>query len=191
MYTIVIAGGSASGKSTLAHELEKQLSPLNVTVIAMDAYYKPESDLPLVTTSNGKTYRDYNCPEAFDLERMKDAIVEARSTADVVIAEGLLTLWDEDIRKQADLRVYADCPADVRIVRRIRRNLTWGLSIKDITDVYLDLVRYRHEQYVEPSKHYADLVVDTLNGTEEAVKTIVNQTLGSPCQGAGKTEGFD
>lgn len=173
MYTIVIAGGSASGKSTITHELEKQLSPLNVTVIAMDAYYKPESDLPLVTTANSKTYRDYNCPEAFDLVRMKKAIGEAKSTADVVIVEGLLTLWDEDIRKQADLRVFVDCPADVRIVRRIRRNLTWGLSIEDITDVYLDLVRYRYEQYVEPSKQNADLVLDTTHGTEEAVAAVL------------------
>lgn len=169
MQTILIAGGSASGKSTIAHKLEKQLSPLSVTVIAMDSYYKPEHELPLFTTSNDKTYRDYNCPEAFDLKRMKAEIEHAKSTADIVIVEGLLTLWDEDIRKQADLRVFVDCPADVRIVRRIKRNLTWGLSIEDITDVYLDLVRYRHEQYVEPSKQHADLVVDTTHGTEEAV----------------------
>lgn len=173
MRTILIAGGSASGKSTIAYELEKQLSPLSATVIAMDSYYKSESDLPLVTTANSKTYRDYNCPEAFDLERMKEDIVRAKSTADVVIVEGLLTLWDEDIRKQADLRVFVDCPADVRIVRRIKRNLTWGLSVEDITDVYLDLVRYRHEQYVEPSKQHADLVVDTTHGTEEAVATVL------------------
>lgn len=96
MRTILIVGGSASGKSTIAYELEKQLSPLSATVIAMDSYYKSESDLPLVTTANSKTYRDYNCPEAFDLERMKEDIVRAKSTADVVIVEGLLTLWDED-----------------------------------------------------------------------------------------------
>ncbi len=173
MYTIVIAGGSASGKSTIAHELEKQLSPLNVAVIAMDSFYKPEAELPLVTTVNGKTYRDYNCPEAFDFERMKAEIERAKSAADIVIAEGLLTLWDEDICEKADWRVYVDCPADVRIVRRIKRNLTWGLSVEDITDVYLDLVRYRHEQYVEPSKQNADHVVDTTHGTDEAVAAIV------------------
>lgn len=173
MYMIVVAGGSASGKSTIAHELEKQLSPLNVTVIAMDSFYKSEAELPLVTTANGKIYRDYNCPEAFDLVRMKEDIKKAKSIADVVIVEGLLTLWYEDICKQADLRVYADCPADVRIVRRIRRNLTWGLTVEDITDVYLDLVRYRHEQYVEPSKQNADLVVNTTRGTEEAVAAVL------------------
>ncbi len=173
MYTIVIAGGSASGKSTIAYELEKQLSPLSATVIAMDSYYKSESDLPLVTAQNGKTYRDYNCPEAFDLVRMKEDIKQAKSVADIVIVEGLLTLWDEGIYKTADLLVYVDCPADVRIVRRIKRNLTWGLSIEDITDVYLDLVRYRHEQYVEPSKQHADLVLDTTHGTEEAVAAVL------------------
>ncbi len=176
-YTIVIAGGSAGGKSTIAHELKKQLSPLNTTVIAMDSYYKPEHELPLVTTPNGKTYRDYNCPESFDLGRIKEAIGKTKSTADVVIVEGLLTLWDEDIYKQADLRVYVDCPADVRIVRRICRNLTWGLSVEDITDVYLDLVRYRHEEYVEPTKSNADMVVDSLNGLEDAVDEIMDQII--------------
>ncbi len=174
MYTIVIAGGSASGKSTIAHELEKRLSTDHrVTVIAMDSYYKSEAELPLVTTTNNKTYRDYNCPEAFDLEQMKAEIEQAKSVADILIVEGLLTLWDEEICKKADLRVYIDCPADVRIVRRIRRNLTWGLSIEDITDVYLDLVRYRHEQYVELSKQHADLVLDTTHGTDEAVAAVL------------------
>ncbi len=173
MRIILIAGGSASGKSTIAYELEKQLSPLTVAVIAMDAYYKPEHELPLVTTSNGKTYRDYNCPEAFDLERMKAEIEQAKSTADILIVEGLLTLWDEEICKQANLRVFVDCPADVRIVRRIKRNLTWGLSIEDITDVYLNLVRYRHEEYVEPSKQNADFVVNTTHDIEEAVAAIL------------------
>ena len=173
-YTVFIAGGSASGKSTLAAMLAERLSAdTRVAVVAMDSFYKPEADLPLVTAASGKTYRDYNCPEAFDLKRMKAEIEYAKSTADIVIVEGLLTLWDEDIRKQANLRVFVDCPADVRIVRRIKRNLTWGLSIEDITDVYLDLVRYRHEQYVEPSKQHADLVVDTTHGTEEAVAVVL------------------
>ena len=162
-YTIFIAGGSASGKSTLAAMLAERLSAdTRVAVVAMDSFYKPEEELPLVTAANGKTYHDYNCPEAFDLVRMKKDIAQAKSTADVVIVEGLLTLWDEEIYKTADLRVFVDCPADVRIVRRIRRNLTWGLSIEDITNVYLDLVRVRHEQYVEPTKVKADIVVDSL-----------------------------
>lgn len=173
MYTIVIAGGSASGKSTIAHELGKRLSPLRVTVLAMDSFYKPEEELPTVTAANGKTYRDYNCPAAFDIPHMKQAVAEARSAADVVIVEGLLTLWDEELCKQADLRVYVDCPADVRIVRRIKRNLTWGLSVEEITDVYLDLVRYHHEEYVEPSRANADLAVDTTCGIEDAVSAIL------------------
>ncbi|MBQ3004052.1 MAG: uridine kinase, partial [Clostridia bacterium] len=68
MTVVTIAGGSASGKSTLASALQKELP--SCAVVAMDAYYKQERDLPLVTLPNGKTYRDYNCPEAFDLAKL-------------------------------------------------------------------------------------------------------------------------
>ena len=176
MYTIIIAGGSASGKSTLAALLVERLSAnQRVAVLAMDSFYKPEAELPLVTTANGKTYRDYNCPEAFDLAQMKEAIAAAKAEYDIVIVEGLLVLYEDELCREADLRVFVDCPADVRIIRRIRRNLTWGLSIEDITDVYLDLVRYRHEQYVEPTKVKADIVVDSLHGLKEAEEYLLTQ----------------
>ena len=81
----------------------------------------------------------------------------------------MLTLWDSDICNLCDLRVFVDCPADIRIVRRIKRNLTWGLSLEDITNVYLDLVCYRHEEFVEPSKSKADVVIDTTFGIDNTV----------------------
>jgi len=178
MYTILIAGGSASGKSTLASLLSERLSAdRRVAMIAMDSFYKPEADLPLVTVANGKTYRDYNCPEAFDLVRMHEAIAAAKAEYDIVIVEGLLTLDKAVVCCEADLSVFVDCPADVRFARRIKRNLAWGLSAEDIIDVYVDLVRYRHEQYVEPTKANADLVVDSLHGLEEAVDNLITHIL--------------
>ena len=174
MQTILIAGGSASGKSTLAALLAERLSVEHrVAVIAMDSFYKPEAELPLFTVANSKTYRDYNCPEAFDLVRMHEAIAAAKADHDIVIVEGLLTLDKTVVCCEADLRVFVDCPADVRFARRIKRNLSWGLSAEDIINVYVDLVRYRHEEYVEPTKANADLVVDTTHGTDEAVTVVL------------------
>lgn len=168
-YIIGIAGGSASGKSTLAERLVSEFSSYNTKLFAMDSYYKPESELPLAITENGKQYRDYNCPDSFELGQLKSDIQEAKNNYDIIIIEGLLTLWDSDICNLCDLRVFVDCPADIRIVRRIKRNLTWGLSLEDITNVYLDLVRYRHEEFVEPSREKADVVIDTSLGIGRSI----------------------
>ncbi len=174
-YIIGIAGGSASGKSTLAERLVSEFSSCNTKLFAMDSYYKPESELPLVTTENGKQYRDYNCPDSFELVQLKRDIQAAKDNYDIIILEGLLTFWNDEICSLCDLRVFVDCPADVRIVRRIKRNLTWGLSLEDITNVYLDLVRYRHEEFVEPSRSKADIVIDTTFGIDNTVLTrIIN-----------------
>lgn len=171
---IGIAGGSASGKSTLAQRLYEALAPRSVRLLALDSYYKSEQELPLVTTEKGRVYRDYNCPEAFDWARFHADRLDAVRTHDIVIVEGLLTLWDEQTRNDCTYTVFVDCPADIRIVRRIRRNLAWGLSLDEIADVYIDLVRHRHEQFVAPSAVYADMVIDSANGMEDAVDKILS-----------------
>lgn len=172
MQTILIGGGSASGKSALAALLTERLSAEHrVAVVAMDSFYKPDTELPLVTAENGKTYRDYNAPESFDLARLHEAITAAKADHDIVIVEGLLVLDEAVLRCEADRRVFVDCPADVRFARRIKRNLSWGLSAEDIIDVYVDLVRFRHEQYVEPTRAKADIVIDSLYGFEAAMQS--------------------
>lgn len=173
-YLIGIAGGSASGKSTLAKALGEAYSHRTVTVLAMDSYYKPEEELPLVTLENGKQYRDYNCPDSFDLPRLRadiDRIMTEKSCR-ILIVEGLLTLWDEWINDVCDVRVFVDCPDDVRVIRRIKRNLTWGLTLDEITDVYLDLVRHRHKEFVAPSVKNADIVIQSEDGVETGVWQI-------------------
>ncbi len=173
-FLIGIAGGSASGKSTLAKALCEAYSHRKVTVLAMDSYYKAEQELPLVTLENGKEYRDYNSPESFDLPRLREDIdrIMTEESCRILIVEGLLTLWDEWIEEACDMRVFVDCPADVRIIRRIKRNLSWGMTLDEITDVYQDLVRHRHEQFVAPSIKNADLVIHSENGIEEGVWQI-------------------
>lgn len=173
-YLIGIAGGSASGKSTLAKALSEAYSHRTVTVLAMDSYFKPEEELPLVTLENGKQYRDYNSPDSFDLPRLRADIetIMTQKSCRILIVEGLLTLWDEWINDACDMRVFVDCPDDVRVIRRIKRNLTWGLTFEEITDVYLDLVRHRHQEFVAPSAANADLVVHSEDGIEDGVLRI-------------------
>ncbi len=177
---IGIAGGSASGKSTFANYLYTDLSRYgNVRVFAMDSYYKPENELPLAFGKNNKQYRDYNCPQSFNLQKLKKDIQEATSVFDIVIIEGLLTLYDDEIYKMCSLTIFIDCPADIRIIRRIKRNISWGLNLEDITDVYHNLVRYRHTEFVEPTKTKADIIIDSSVGfSQNDVKTIIDKVIG-------------
>lgn len=164
-YFVGVAGGSAGGKSTFCDQLCQELKDLRVIAIHMDDYFKPEEARPYAKSPmNQNMYIDDNHPETIDLGQIKLDISKALSEdCDIVIVEGLLTLWDEDIYQQLDLKLFVDCRADERIVRRLRRNMGWGLSFDQIANVYLDMVRYRHDEYVEPTKWKADLI---LNGSQ-------------------------
>lgn len=163
-FLVGIAGGSAGGKSTFAGKLAESLKELSVKRISMDDYFKPSQErreAPAVILKD-RVYRDDNHPSSFDLDKMKDDVLFLKESAafDVLILEGLLTLWDDEILNLLHLKLYVDCRADERIVRRIRRNMTWGLSFDEISNVYLDLVRYRHDEFVEPTKWRADMIVN-------------------------------
>ncbi|MBR6571601.1 MAG: AAA family ATPase [Clostridia bacterium] len=177
-YVIGIAGGTASGKSTLTEKLEKQLASLQVQTIHMDTFFKWDA-LPLAASHlNGKVYEDYNSPETVRWDDFHHAFDEAaNSGCDVVLVEGLLVLWDEYLRDKLDVRVFVDCRADERIVRRIRRNTTWGLSFDEITDVYLDMVRFRHDQYVEPTKWTADILINGSGSTDMICDMLVSRCM--------------
>lgn len=179
-YVIGIAGGTAGGKSTFADKLNEALDGLNVEVLHMDSYYRPEADRPHVPSHiNGKIYMDDNCPECIDLRRFTDDLSAAVSSdCDAVIAEGLFVLYLEEIKEMLSLKVFVDCPADERIVRRIRRNAEWGQSFEDVTDVYLNMVRFRHDQYVEPTKWAADLIINGSGDTDLAVKLLAEHVRG-------------
>lgn len=166
-YIIGIAGGTASGKTTLCEKLEKQLSDLKVKSIHMDAFFKWDALPKAVSHLSGKTYDDHNCPDTVNWDAFHQELEEAVSGGcDVVLVEGLLVLWDDYLKNRLDLRLFVDCRADERIVRRIRRNTTWGLTFDEITDVYLDMVRFRHDQYVEPTKWTADLIINGSGQTD-------------------------
>lgn len=181
-YVVGIAGGSASGKSTIAKKLEGMLEGLNVLVIPMDTYFKPAEERAMVNAPiTGKIYRDDNHPTSFRLPELKQDLSEAIDGGEVqvIILEGLLTLWDNEIYDKLDLRLFLECRPDERIVRRLRRNMARGLTFDEIADVYLDMVRYRHDEFVEPSKWRADFILNGSNPSEVAFKILVDHIKAS------------
>ena len=182
-YLVGIAGGSASGKTTFSGKLAEELKDLRVLELHMDTYFKPKEERPVVNAPfTQKPYLDDNHPNSFRLPQLKEDLAEAiRSGAyQVILIEGLLTLWDREICDQLDLRLFIECRADERIVRRLKRNMTVrGLAFDEIANVYLDMVRYRHDEYVEPSKWRADLILNGSMFPEKGLKLVAESIRAS------------
>jgi len=169
-FIIGIAGGSASGKSTIAGKLKERLAPLTVEVVNQDRFFWPTEQLPRVTNeASGRTWPDYNQPGSVDFAGLRQAMREAREgSAEVVILEGILALHDPEVRGLMDLKLFVDADPDERIVRRIRRNFARGYDLDGICDYYLDSVRYRHREFNEPQREQADVVIP--GGKDEGAK---------------------
>lgn len=175
-FIIGIAGGSASGKSTFSKNLREVFAGMKVAELHMDSYFKAEEERAMVVAPiTTKEYRDDNHPSSFDLPKLKQDMTNIiqEGSYQVLIVEGLLTLWDEEIYEQLDLKLFVDCRPDERIVRRLKRNMTWGLTFDEIANVYLDMVRYRHDEYVEPTKWRADFILNGSNPSPKVLDMIV------------------
>lgn len=176
---IGVAGGTGSGKTTLVNQLLKRFVD-NVAVLYHDNYYKPYSELSF----SERKKINYDHPDAFDtglLVRHLKILRENRSIetptydyrlytrsektetvrpSKVIIVEGILVFADESLRSLMDIKIFVDTDADVRILRRILRDVEErGRSIKSVVEQYLNTVKPMHEQFVEPSKRYADIIV--------------------------------
>jgi len=171
-YVVGIAGGSASGKSTFAAALQEALEGLDVQLMGMDRYFREDKPVhagPL----NGREWPDYNQPASFHLDRLVADLDGLQ--ADVALVEGLMTLCVDEIRSRCDLKLFVDASADERITRRLKRNMAErGLSFDEIADYYLDSVRFRHNEFVEPSRWHADLVINGTLLPQVAVEAIAN-----------------
>lgn len=177
---IGIAGGTGSGKSTITKELIKLIDKEDVTIIEQDSYYKDQSDLPF----EERVKTNYDHPFAFDnellVQQLKD-LMDGKSIEkpvydfsihnrtketktvepkDVIILEGILILAEKEIRDLLDIKVFVDTDADVRIIRRILRDMKdRGRSLDSVILQYMSTVRPAHIQFVEPSKRYADIII--------------------------------
>lgn len=176
---IGIAGGTGSGKTTITRLLSERFGK-DVSVIYYDNYYKAHDDL----TYDERAKINYDCPDAFDtelfledvakLKRGEDVLcpvydytVHNRSnqtllikSAPVILLEGILLLSDERIRDLLDIKIFVDTDADVRILRRIMRDVKKRKrSLESVVEQYLTTVKPMHEMYVEPSKRYANIII--------------------------------
>jgi uridine kinase len=177
---IGIAGGSGSGKTLVARTIVRDLGSSRVAIIDQDSYYRDLDDIPMAD----RDLRNFDHPEAFDNELLKKHIrdlldgkpveqpiydymrharlKETQPVGDhlVIVLEGILIFGDEELRDMMDIKLFIDADADVRLVRRIERDVKErGRSIETILRQYQATVRPMHLQFVEPSKRYADLIV--------------------------------
>ncbi|MFC7007670.1 uridine kinase [Halalkalicoccus salilacus] len=177
-FVIGIAGGTGAGKTTVAHEVTDGFDGA-VTHVPLDEYYE-DADLPFEERES----INYDHPSAFEWELIRtqlERLLEGRAIkmpqydftdhartdertrvapTDVVVVEGIFALYDETITEMLDLKLYVETDADVRILRRIRRDvLDRGRSLEGVMEQYLSTVKPMHEQFVEPTKKRADLVI--------------------------------
>ncbi|MCQ6559331.1 uridine kinase family protein [Paenibacillus mendelii] len=170
---IGIGGGTGSGKTTLTDRLEADLHMFNVRVLHTDRYYvrnRPKGVAPI----SGKEYEDFNHPAAVDLTRIIADLTRIANDGEteVVIIEGFLVLHFAMLREWTDLKLYVECQSDERLARRIQRFSQQGYNYEEIVTEYLDFVRYRHDEFVEPTKWYADLIVNGSGSMETGYRML-------------------
>ncbi|MFH1007635.1 MAG: uridine kinase [Candidatus Latescibacterota bacterium] len=191
---IGIAGGTGSGKTTIAKRIVEAMGAENAVVIEQDAYYRDRSHL----TPADRERVNYDHPSAFDTpllivhlrelslgraipklsyEYGTHLRVETGATiepANWVVLEGILALHDPDLRALMDLKIFVDAAPDVRFIRRLNRDLLErGDTVASVVARYLEFVRPMHEAFVEPSRKHADLVVSG----EESLQITVDQIV--------------
>lgn len=161
-YVIGFSGGSASGKSTIVDYFVRELKDYNVKAVHADEYYKEEAERPVMTgITDGMQYIDDNHPGALDLDKFYSDVDKAVAGGfDIVLLDGVFVLCDDKITPMLDLKIYVDCDSDERLVRRIKRHVGFGQDFDEITQRYVQAVKQRHMEYVEPSKWKADIILN-------------------------------
>lgn len=193
---IGITGGTGSGKSTVSKQILKRNGEENVVIIEQDSYYKDQSHLSF----EERVKRNYDHPLAFDnellIKHLKDLLnnipiekpiydfeqhTRKKETVTVfpkriIILEGILILYDEKIRNLCDIKIFVDTDSDVRVIRRIKRDINErGRTLDSVIEQYMTTVRPAHQQFVEPTKKYADIIIPEGGYNEVAIDIIATK----------------
>ncbi len=193
---IGIAGGTGSGKSSVARKIAEGLPAESVAVIDHDNYYRDHSDLDV----DARSKLNYDHPDALDNELLVQHLEELRAgravdvpiydfkthgrrtershlePTRILIVEGILVFVEERVRKLLDVKIFVDTDADIRVFRRIRRDIEQrGRNFQSIREQYYQTVRPMHLQFVEPSKRWADLIVPEGGENHIAVDLILGK----------------
>lgn len=176
---IGISGGTASGKTTIVHELLETLGESG-QLISQDAYYLPFSQMSL----EERKKQNYDHPSSIEMERLYQDLLQLREGKDVdipiydyvdytrsketlnirasgiIIVEGLFVLYDNEVRSLFDLSVYVQADPDERLIRRIGRDMEKrGRSLESVLNQYQEIVKPMHEAFIAPTKKYADIIL--------------------------------
>lgn len=194
---IGIAGGSASGKSSIAQRLKNEYSLTNsVVIIRQDDYYKDQSHL----TMEERVKTNYDHPLAFDNDLLiqhlnalmngetiekptydytvhnRSKVTETIKPCDVIVLEGLFVLESESLRDLLDMKIFVDTDADLRFIRRMVRDVKErGRSLDSVVSQYTTTVRVMHDLFIEPSKRYANLIIPEGGHNEVAIDLLTTK----------------
>lgn len=194
---IGIAGGSGSGKTTLAKHLADHFGS-RLSLLRHDDYYKEQSNLPI----EKRATLNFDHPDAFDTDLLichldelrqgnsitcpvydytkhdRSSTVRTVNPTDVILLEGILIFENPEILRRLDIKIFVDTDADVRILRRIRRDvLERGRDLESVISQYLATVKPMHEAFVEPSKRSADIIVPEGGMNRVALEMIINRIV--------------
>lgn len=192
---IGVAGGTASGKTTVAARLKEEFKN-ELILICHDSYYLAHDDLPY----EARCKINYDHPNAFDTERMITDVKKLKnglsiecpiydysihnrskeviqiSPARVIVIEGILIFENEGLRNLMDIKVFVDTDADIRFIRRMLRDVNErARSVESIVEQYTTTVKPMHDEFVEPSKRYADVIIPRGGQNEVAISMLINR----------------
>lgn len=192
MNTVIIGigGGTGSGKTTLAKQLLKEYGRGEVVVLELDSYYKDLSDQPM----HHRHHNNFDHPESIDIDLLLENVIglkngnkvevpvydfkthsrtpETRTIEPhhVLVIEGILALHFKELRELMNIKTYVETPDDVRFIRRLKRDIsTRGRTAEMVIDQYLSTVRPMHNQFVAPTKVFADIIIPEGGGNSVAI----------------------
>jgi uridine kinase len=190
---IGITGGTGSGKSTIAREIYKQFDETCIAMLEQDSYYKDQSNLSF----EDRIKTNYDHPDAFDTSLLVEhlnLLLEGQviekpiynfeihnrieqtvsvEPKEIIIVEGILVLQEKILRDMLDIKIYVDTDADVRFIRRLVRDINErGRTTDSVINQYLNVVKPMHEQFTEPTKRHADIIIPEGGHNKVAVDII-------------------
>ena len=201
MKIIGVAGGTGSGKTTVVKKIVEALPPHYVAVVPLDSYYNDTSDM----TDAERKAINFDHPDAFDWELLNKHVRQLKAgeaveqptysyilsnrlpetvhvePKPVILIEGIMTLVNKELRDMMDIRIFVDTDSDERLIRNIQRDVVErGRTVDMVIDRYLKVLKPMHEQFIEPSKKYADIIIP-LGGENKTgvniIKTYIEKVV--------------
>ena len=191
---IGIAGGTGSGKTTVVRKIVEALPPHYVAVVPLDSYYNDTSHM----TEEERHAINFDHPDAFDWKLLHKQVNELREQPTysyiqcnrlpetihvepkpVIIIEGIMTLLNKKLRDLMDLKIFVDADPDERLIRNIQRDtIDRGRTVSMVVERYLEVLKPMHEQFIEPTKRYADLIIPQGGENIKGINILCNYIEG-------------